>query len=90
MKDEKLRELINSRLPNIDLPDLLVEVDSWVAFSDCFHHAGNQKTSSDEFPIYLYASLLSEATNLGPTAMADIADLSYDRIIWYKNWYILY
>lgn len=85
---KELRQLINSRLPKIDLPDILVEVDSWLGFSECFYHAGNQNPNPGEFPVYLYAALLSEATNLGPTALADVADLSYDRIVWYKNWYI--
>lgn len=84
----KLREIINQRLPKIDLPDILIEVDKWTNFSACFHHAGHQSINSEEFPIYLYAALLSEATNLGPTAMSDITDLNYERIVWYKNWFI--
>ena len=85
---KKLRKLINSRLPKVGLPDILIEVDNWIGFSECFYHSGNQPPNTDELPIYLYAAILSEATNLGPTAMADVADLSYDRIVWYKNWYI--
>jgi len=83
-----LRKLINSRLPKVGLTDILLEVDSWTNFKECFHHAGNQKANPAEFPVYLYAAILSEATNMGPTAMADVTDLSYDRIVWYKNWYL--
>ena len=83
-----LRKLINSRLPKVGLTDIVLEVDSWTNFTECFHHAGNQKANPTEFPVYLYAAILSEATNMGPTAMADVTDLSYDRIVWYKNWYL--
>ena len=84
----KLRKLIGNYLPKIDLPDLLIEVDSWVNFSECFSHAGNQMLNPNEFPIYLYAAMLGEATNLGPMAISEITDLNYERIIWYKNWLI--
>lgn len=83
-----LRKLINSRLPKVGLTDILLEVDSWTNFKECFHHAGNQKANPAEFSVYLYAAILSEATNMGPTAMSDVTDLSYDRIVWYKNWYL--
>ena len=83
-----LRKLINIRLPKVGLTDIVLEVDSWTKFTECFHHTGNQKANPTEFPVYLYAAILSEATNMGPTAMADVTDLSYERIVWYKNWYL--
>ena len=70
------------------MPDILIEVDKWIISQRAFHHAGHQSINSEEFPIYLYAALLSEATNLRPTAMSDITDLNYERIVWYKNWFI--
>jgi TnpA family transposase len=85
---KELRQLISERLPKVGLTDIVMEVDSWLGISECFYHAGNQTTNKEEFPTYLYAALLSEATNLGPVAMADASELDYERIIWYKNWYI--
>lgn len=85
---KKLRQLITQRLPRIDLPDLLIEVNSWVPFINCFYHAANQKSNPKEVPLYLYAAILAETTNLGATAMSNISDLEYERIVWYKNWYI--
>lgn len=85
---KNLRDQISNRLPKVNLTDIILEVDDWVNFSECFHHAGNQNDNNSELPTYLYAALLSEATNIGASAMADSSDLSYDRIIWYKNWYI--
>lgn len=85
---KKLRQLITERLPEVGLTDIIMEVDSWLGISECFHHAGNQKPNKDEFPIYLYAAILSEATNMGAEAMASASDLDSERITWYKNWYI--
>ena len=83
-----LREIIDKMLPKINLPDLIIEVDSWVDFASCFFHAGHLNPNQDEFPIYLFAAILSEATNMGPKALANAANLDCERIIWYKNWYI--
>lgn len=85
---KKLRELITDRLPRVGLTDIIMEVDHWVNLAECFHHAGNQTPNKDEFPIYLFAAILSEATNIGAEAMAVAADLDCERIIWYKNWYL--
>ena len=85
---KQLRQLITDRLPKVGLTDIVMEVDNWLGLSECFHHAGNQTNNKEEFPIYLYAAILSEATNMGAEAMAAAADLDCEKIIWYKNWYI--
>ncbi|MGO8721592.1 MAG: Tn3 family transposase, partial [Acidimicrobiales bacterium] len=39
-------------------------------------------------PSHLYASVLAQACNLGPTRMARISDLTYQKLAWCTNWYI--
>lgn len=85
---KKLRELITDRLPQVGLTDIVMEVNYWLNLVECFHHAGNQTPNEEEFQIYLFAAILSEATNIGAEAMAIAADLDCERIIWYKNWYL--
>jgi TnpA family transposase len=84
----RLSALINERLPLVDLPDLLIEVDSWTEFTRPIEHAGNSSPCPQEDLPYLYAALLSHACNFGPTRMAQAAKLSRQKITWYTNWYL--
>jgi TnpA family transposase len=81
-----LEELIDERLPEIDLCDLLIEVDGWVKYSDYFQHA--DPTDSKPDLRYLYASIMGIASNLGLTRMAQISSLNYNRLSYISNWYI--
>jgi TnpA family transposase len=75
-------------LPQVDLTDLLVEVDLATQFSDCFTHAGGETERTPETTLYLYAAILAQACNLGVQAMAQAADLSYDRLLWHTHWFL--
>jgi TnpA family transposase len=83
-----LKSLVNQCLPRIDLTDLLMEVDCLTHFSDALVHSGGNQSRSDQTRVHLYASILSQACNLGPTAMARVADLSYDSLLWHTTWYL--
>jgi TnpA family transposase len=83
-----LKSLVNECLPRIDLTDLLMEVDCLTHFSDALIHSGGNQSRSDQTRIHLYASILSQACNLGPIAMARVADLSYDSLLWHTTWYL--
>lgn len=85
---KKLKSQISRCLPKIDLTDLLIEVDLLTGFSDHLVHTGGHQTRSQETKRYLYATLLAQACNLGPKAMAKGADLSYERLLWHNNWFI--
>ena len=41
-----LERLIDERLPQVELSELLVEVDGWTGFSGCFEHAGGREPRS--------------------------------------------
>jgi TnpA family transposase len=83
-----LKSLIDQCLPRIDLTDLLMEVDCLTHFSDALVHSGGNQSRSDQTRVHLYASILSQACNIGPTAMARAADLSYDSLLWHTTWYL--
>ncbi len=84
----QLQHIISERLPKVDLSDLLIEVDRWIHFTSEFEHAGGAQPRSNGLLVHLYASILSQACNLGLSQMADIAHLSYEQLAWTTNWYI--
>ncbi len=84
----QLQHIISERLPKVDLSDLLIEVDRWTHFTGEFEHAGGAQPRSNGLLVHLYASILSQACNLGLSQMADIAHLSYEQLAWTTNWYL--
>ncbi len=83
-----LREEVGGRLPQVELTDLLVGVDRLARFSRLFAHAGGSEPRSPGLRVHLYASVLAQATNLGPVRMAELADLSYEKLAWASTWYL--
>jgi TnpA family transposase len=75
-------------LPSVELPELLLEVDSWTGFSQRLTHASGGQPRTDELSCHLYATLLAQGTNMGLTEMAHSAGLTYDRLAWCSNWYL--
>lgn len=85
---KQLQALITARLPQLELTDLLIEVDSWTNFTSHFEHAGGNQPRTHELLINLYASILAQACNFGLHQMAHIAKLSYEKLAWCTTWYI--
>jgi TnpA family transposase len=85
---KRLRELIAKRIPRLDLTELLMEVDGWTHFTDCFKHAGGRQSRTRDLLVHLYASLLAQACNFGSVDMAESASLTYDRLAWCTHWYL--
>lgn len=85
---KELTKLIDERLPRVDLSEILVEVDNWIGFNNCFEHAGGGEPRSQELQLHLYASVLAQGCNLGLTRMAQIADVTYRQLAWCTNWYM--
>jgi hypothetical protein len=67
---ERLRKLIEPRLLEVDLPELLIEVDAWTNFTGQLTPLSGNRSRSHEMPCVLYAAIVAQATNLGPTGMA--------------------
>ena len=78
----RLRKLIEPRLPEVDLSELLIEVDGWTGFTEhLVPLSGNRRRSAD-MPCLLYAVILAQATNLGLTGMANASQFSYQQLEW--------
>jgi TnpA family transposase len=74
-------------LPRIKLTDLLIEVDGWTRFSDCFTHLHAGEPAKDK--IVLLSGIVADATNQGLTKMADACPgISFDRLVWNADWHI--
>lgn len=85
---EQLTSTITTRLPRLDLTDLLVEVDSWTHFSDAFEHLQSTHRRDTKLLLHLYSCLLAQACNLDLQQMAISASLGYRHLSWCNTWYI--
>ncbi len=81
-QEGRLRKLIEPRLPEVDLPELLIEVDGWTGFTDHLTPLSGNRRRSADMPTVLYAVILAQATNLGLTGMARASEFSYQQLEW--------
>jgi len=84
---EELQKVITEQLPRVELAQLLIEVDKWTHFTDCFEHSGGYKPRTKDLLIYIYACIIAQACNFELKRMAEITDLSYKQLLWCNNWY---
>lgn len=66
---EDMRRQAYDRLPRVKITDLLLEVDSWTGFSECFTHRRSGRVADDRNA--LLTVILADGINLGLTRMAD-------------------
>jgi TnpA family transposase len=85
---DTLAEATSARLPRVQLPALLIEVDQLTGFSEEFTHAGGAQPRNPELRRNLYASLITYACNLGYAGMADASGISEDALAWTSQWYL--
>jgi len=85
---EQLRDHVVTRLPKLDLSDLLIEVDRWTGFSRSLQHAGGAEPRTRDLVTHLYAAIFAQACNFGLDQMAELAGLSYRRLAWCTTWYL--
>jgi TnpA family transposase len=85
-----LRAAITSRLPRVDLPELLLEIDARTGFAGTFTHASEADARADNFPTSLCAVLLAEACNTGlePLVRPDTPPLRRSRLSWVRQNYL--
>lgn len=85
---EALKEEITNRLPEIELTDLLIEVDSWTNFSRFFEHPSGNEPRSPNSLQHCYASILAQACNFGLVQMQRMSGLTYRKLAWHTTWYL--
>ena len=66
--------MVDARLPLVELPDLLMEVDGWTGFSRHLEHADGAEPRAPDLLVQCHASILAQACNFGLTRMAQLAD----------------
>ena len=83
---KKVRELI----PEIDITELLLEIDTHTGFTKEFSHVSEENSRVDDLNISICAVLISEACNIGmePLANPNIPALTLHRLNWVKQNYI--
>lgn len=85
---DALADRIAERLPRVELPEVLIEVDAWTHFSRHLVHAADLERVRPARLPHLYASLLAHACNFGLEQMAHLTDLAYDHLAWCTTWYL--
>ena len=84
----RLQAEITNRLPRVELTDLLIEVDSWLEFSECFTHAAGEAHRLGDFHKRLYVALFVGACNLEHDRLAFQASLSSEQLRWFTTWFV--
>ena len=85
---QELEEMIAERLPRIDLPALLIEVDGWLNFTGALRHAGGGASRREEILELLHASLLAQSGNFGLTQMARMSGFNHQQLFWVTHWHL--
>ena len=85
-----LRSAVASRLPRVDLPELLLEVGARTGFLGAFTHASEGDARMADLGTTLCAVLLGEACNTGlePLILSDVASLRRSRLSWVRQNYL--
>lgn len=85
----RLRAEVESRLPRVDLPELLMEVDAWTEFTKAFTHISEARAYLQDLATSVIAVLTSEATNVGlePVVKSSEAALKRSRLSYVEQNY---
>ena len=60
----ELRTLTERMLPQVDLPELLLEVNAWTGFADAFTHVSETRSRIPDLPTSVCAALIADACNI--------------------------
>lgn len=87
---KQLKKHISNLLPEVDLPELLLEIDQLTNFTREFTHISETEARADDFPLSLCAALLAEACNvgIGDVINPEIPALRRNRLLWVQQNYI--
>lgn len=87
---KRLKEKIQALTPQVDLPQLIMEVNNWTGFDRQFLHLNERQAQVKNFETSLCAVLLAEACNIGvqPIHRPNNPALSSARLNWVKQNYL--
>jgi TnpA family transposase len=87
---KRLRAEVERRLPKVDLPELLMEVDAWTGFAAAFTHLSEARAYLEDLPTSVIAMLTAEATNVGmePVLRPSEQSLTRSRLSYVDQNYI--
>jgi TnpA family transposase len=85
-----LQSAVQGRLPNVDLPDILLEIAARTGFAEAFTHVSERKARVEAFLMSLCAVLVAEACNIGfePMVRSDQLALGRARLSWVQQNFI--
>src|SRR5205814_9842644 len=85
-----LREHAGSRLPPVDLPEVILEVAQHTGFLSQFTHVSDSNAYIEDLPLSLSAVLLAEACNIGltPVTHPEIPALTRGRLSWVQHHFV--
>ncbi len=85
---ERLRPQVYAMLPQVTLPDLLLELDNWTGFLRPFTHLTSGDAPVGEDKLVLVAALMGMGMNLGLTKMEQSCPYTYRQLSWSADWHI--
>ncbi|MCI0579948.1 MAG: Tn3 family transposase [Chloroflexi bacterium] len=85
----QLRQAVYDLLPELDLPDLLLEVQAVTHFAEEFTHLSEPQARADGLALSICAVLLAEACNIGldDVVHPEIPALQRSRLLWVQQNY---
>ncbi len=85
-----LREAVAARLPEVDLPEILLEISARTGFTAAFTHLTERTARAQDLNTSLCAALLAEACNTGPEPLIrhDVPALHRERLAWVNQNYL--
>jgi TnpA family transposase len=87
-KVEDLKLLVRSRMPRVELYELLAEVDTWTRFSDHLRHELSDGVVPESRKPHIYGAILSSACNVGLGRMAAATRATYSDLQWASSWHL--
>lgn len=85
-----LREAVITRLPEVDLPEIILEIAARTGFVDAFSHITEATARAQDLTTSLCAVLLAEACNTGPEPFIRpaVQALRRERLAWVNQNYL--